>query len=161
MTVTLRPIAKDNYLECIRLKVAPGQETFVAPNAVSLVQAVYEEGAIPRAIYADEIMVGFIMAQYVPAEQLPYIWRLMIDASHQGKGYGKAAMQLMLDHLKVIPDCQRIGISYMPENETARQLYARLGFVETGEMDGDEVVAYLILKTFSDSEGTSDDNRSD
>lgn len=161
MTVTLRPIAKDNYLQCIRLKVSPGQENFVASNAVSLVQAVYEEGAIPRAIYADETMVGFIMGQYIPAEQMPYIWRLMIDVSHQGKGYGKAAMQLMLDHLKAIPDCQRIGISYMPENDTARQLYAQLGFVETGEMDGDEVVAHFIINTSSDSEGTSDDNGSD
>ena len=151
MTVTLHPIAKDNYLKCIRLKVSAGQETFVASNAVSLVQAVYEEGAIPRAIYADDTMVGFIMAQYIPAEQMPYIWRLMIDASHQGKGYGKAAMQLMLDHLKAIPGCQRIGISYVPENDTARQLYAALGFIETGEMDGAEVVAHLVIDAPAES----------
>jgi diamine N-acetyltransferase len=151
--ITLRPVTKENYLECIRLKVAPDQETFVASNAVSLVQAVYEEGAIPRAIYEDEMMVGFIMAQYIPTAPMPYIWRLMIEASHQGKGYGKAAMNLMLDHLKAISGCQRIAISYAPENQTARQLYARLGFVETGEMEDDEVVAHLVIA--DSAEGSS------
>jgi diamine N-acetyltransferase len=143
--ITLQPITKENYWQCIDLKVAPEQENFVASNLVSLVQAVYEEGAIPRAIYADETMVGFIMGQHVPDRSIFYIWRLMVDASQQGKGYGKAAMHLMLDHLKAIPGCQRIAISYAPENETARQLYARLGFVETGEIEDGEVVAHLVL----------------
>lgn len=145
MAVTLQPITKANYWECTKLKVGEGQENFVASNLVSLVQAAYEEGAIPRAIYEDETMVGFIMAQHIPTEPMPFIWRLMVAADQQGKGYGKAAMQQMLELLKAIPNCNRIGISYAPENETARQLYAKLGFVETGELDGDEVVAHLIL----------------
>ena len=34
-----------------------------------------------------------------------------------------------------------------PENEVARRLYESFGFVETGEMDGDEVIAVLKLET--------------
>ena len=37
-------------------------------------------------------------------------------------------------------------LSYEPENETARRLYASYGFVETGEMDGEEVIAVLRLQ---------------
>jgi len=35
--------------------------------------------------------------------------------------------------------------SYEPENELAKKLYASFGFEETGEMDGDEIVAVLKL----------------
>ena len=36
-------------------------------------------------------------------------------------------------------------ISYEPENEVAKKLYASFGFVENGEMDDDEIVAVLKL----------------
>jgi diamine N-acetyltransferase len=149
--VTLEPITKANYLQCLRLKVGAGQEGWVAPNAVSLVQAVYEEGAIPRAIYDGETMVGFVMGQHIPAEPMPYIWRLMVDTFYQGKGYGRAGLEQMVAHLRELTNCKSIAISYMPENEPARQLYASMGFVETGEMDGDEVIAQLDFKDDAES----------
>ena len=34
-----------------------------------------------------------------------------------------------------------MALSYSPENTAARELYASLGFVETGEQEDDEVVA--------------------
>ena len=39
-------------------------------------------------------------------------------------------------------DC---SLSYEPENAVARELYRSLGFIENGEMDGDEIVAVLKL----------------
>ena len=38
-----------------------------------------------------------------------------------------------------------VKLSYSPDNSVARSLYAQLGFGETGEMEGDEVVAFLDL----------------
>lgn len=38
-----------------------------------------------------------------------------------------------------------VALAYSPENAAARAVYARLGFVETGEKDGDEVIAQLDL----------------
>ena len=64
--ISLRSITRDNYLECMRLKVAPEQEGFVASNAFSLANAAYVPGCTPLAIYADETMVGFIMAYQEP-----------------------------------------------------------------------------------------------
>jgi diamine N-acetyltransferase len=34
-----------------------------------------------------------------------------------------------------------MALSYAPDNAVARTLYRSLGFIETGEADGDEVVA--------------------
>ncbi len=66
---------------------------------------------------------------------------ILVAAEHQGRGYGRAAMQLLIERMRAIPDCCQIFISYEPENEVARGLYASLGFVVTGEFVGEEEVA--------------------
>lgn len=75
------------------------------------------------------------------------IWRLMIDRNHQGKGYGTQALRLALDYIRTLPcgPARTCFLSYEPENTTAKKLYYRFGFRETGEMDGNEVVAALNL----------------
>ena len=43
-----------------------------------------------------------------------------------------------------INTCKKV-LETEPENEVARQLYRSFGFVETGEMDGEELIATLKL----------------
>ena len=75
------------------------------------------------------------------------IWRLMIDKRYQKRGYGREAINLALDFIRTWPcgKAEYCAISYEPENEIARKLYLSVGFEETGEMDGDEIVAALKL----------------
>ncbi len=143
MAVTLRPITTENWEQCVRLAVDPEQTRFVASNAYSLAQAAYEDDCVPQAIYNGDVMVGFVMYWHLPGEPRYHINRVMVDAAHQHKGYGRAAMVQLLAQLTANPDCQEIDISYEPENEVARRLYASLGFRETGEIDDGEVIALL------------------
>ena len=71
----------------------------------------------------------------------------MIDKRYQGRGYGKEALKLAIDFIRTWPcgKAEYCWISYEPENEVAKKLYASLGFEETGEMCGDEIVAVLKL----------------
>ena len=75
------------------------------------------------------------------------LWRFMIDRRYQGKGYGKAAMRLILDFIVTQPcgPAELCWLSYGPENTAAKALYAAFGFRETGEWDGDEVIAVKPL----------------
>ena len=75
------------------------------------------------------------------------LWRLMIDKRYQGKGYGKEAVRLALEFIKTFPcgEAEYCWLSYEPENETASRLYRSFGFVEIGEMDGEERIAALNL----------------
>ncbi|MBU0596146.1 GNAT family N-acetyltransferase [Candidatus Bipolaricaulota bacterium] len=141
MDVTLREITNDNFIECIRLTVSEDQKNFVATNVYSLAEAKADGVSNPFAIYADDLMVGFIMYDFEPEEDRGYISRLMIDARFQGNGYGRAAMQQVIDRFKRIPECKEIQTSYAPANAAAEHLYEDLGFRQTGEeIDGETVV---------------------
>ena len=76
------------------------------------------------------------------------IWRLMIDKKYQNRGYGREALRLALEFIRTWPcgKAEYCEISYEPENTVARDLYHSFGFVENGEMDGNEIIAMLKLE---------------
>jgi diamine N-acetyltransferase len=145
MKVELREITRANWRQVIRLKVAKEQEHFIASNAFSLAESKYEPECVPLAIYDSETMVGFLMYAFDLDDKNYWIYRLMLDAKQQGKGYGRAAMLEAIQLLKEKPDCTQIAISYEPDNLVAEKLYLSLGFEKTGEIIEGEAVARLKL----------------
>jgi len=157
--ISLPKITFENFGECISLEVREDQKNFVARNLYSLAEAyiALTNGSVPMpfAIYNDETMVGFIMISYEPADEdddddetVYLIWRLMIDKKYQGMGYGRQAMEKALEYIRTFPhgEAGLAVVSYNPDNKAARQLYASLGFEETGELNEDgEVWAALKL----------------
>lgn len=148
--VTLREITPENWRACVKLQVADDQKNFVATNAISLVQAAYGGGEWqPRAIYADETMVGFVLygVEHYEGKDIWFIMRLMIDTTEQGKGYGSAAMHAVLTAMRTrTPQIPDVYISFVPENETARHVYSKLGFVDVGRTpDGSEILMHRVL----------------
>ena len=55
-------------------------------------------------------------------------------------------MKQLLGVFRSREQIKNVGTSYEPENVVARNLYASLGFVEPGEMLGDETLAVLNLR---------------
>ena len=143
--VTLRPIAKENWIECIGLKVRPEQQDFVATNLYSIAESKADPSFIPMAIYNGEVMVGFTMYGRDPEDGRYWTVRLMIDERYQGNGYSKRAMNQVITLLKQEEDCTDIYISHKPTNTYADALYHKLGFRDTGEIIGGEVVKRLSL----------------
>lgn len=143
MEIVLKDITMENFKECLDLKLDEEQKKFVAPNMYSLAEAKADGVSIPHAIYSGETMVGFIMYNYDSKTKLAYITRLMVDLSHQGKGYGRMAMQEILKRIRSIDECKEIKISYAPENVVAGKLYESLGFKKTGEILHGEVVCKM------------------
>jgi diamine N-acetyltransferase len=148
LTITLREITRENWRECARLKVAEHQQRFVASNAVSLAQSKYEPENVPLAVYDDSVMVGFVMyaEEDYGLAKVWFIQRLMIGQQYQGRGYGRAAMEALLQRLTGAPGYEAVLISFVPENEAARALYTSLGFQDTGEIEEGEVVFRLTLR---------------
>lgn len=159
--IRLERISGNNIWDILKLTVGDDQKSFVAANDVSIIEAyiALTSGghAFPFGIYDEETPVGFCMIGYgtddswedapAVAQNSYNLWRFMIDRRYQGKGYGKAAMRLILDFIATKP-CGPAGLcwlSYEPENTAAKALYAAFGFRETDEWDGDEVIAVKPL----------------
>ena len=145
MTVTLREITMDNFIECIKLRVGETQKDYVASNMFSLAEAKADKVSNPFAVYAGEQMVGFIMYDYNVGERRGYLSRLMIDARFQGNGYARVALAEVMDRLKRMPSIRDIQTSFHPENRVAEALYASFGLARTGEFVDGEVVVRLKL----------------
>lgn len=143
--ITLREVDKKNVGSLIKLEVAEEQRCFVAPNAASLAQAYVHPEAWPRAIYADDKPVGFVMLSVEQEKPEFWVWRLMIGSEHQGKGYGRAAMEAVIEHVRGLPGATELKLSFVPKPGNPRPFYESLGFELTGEVDEGEKVMRLSL----------------
>jgi diamine N-acetyltransferase len=150
-SVTLREITADTVRAVTNLSVAEGQKGFVAPNAVSLAQALFAPEAWYRAIYFDEELVGFVMLEdqslLSPPPPRPEVgvWRFMIDARFQGRGIGRAALLLVIEHVRSKRLFTRLQLSYVPGPGCPEPFYLSLGFRHTGRVDDGEIVLELPL----------------
>ncbi len=136
--VTLREVTQENLREVLMLEVAPGQKRFVASNAISIAQAhFYPEVAWFRAIYAGEAPVGFLMLEDQTGAPDVFLWRFMIDQRYQKHGFGRRAIELVLEHVRARPGTSALTLSHVPGEGNPGPFYQRLGFVHTGEKDPD------------------------
>lgn len=148
--IKLVGVNKSNWMDVIFMTTnSNGQATiceeFVASNALSIVQSVFEENWTVKAVYADNILVGFTMYGYNDKELFYEICRIMIDRKYQRKGYGKQALRLVIDELRQKSDCNEIFLSTDPNNHKAINLYEGFGFESTGKEIDDEILYILTI----------------
>lgn len=143
--VTLREINRNNWEECINLKVRPEQQKFVASNLYSIAEVQFLHTFEAMAVYNDEIMIGFVMYGLDEDDQNYWIYRLMIDEQFQGLGYGREALLQVIDRVKLKPDCHEVIIGYQPENIGAEKTYIQAGFKLKGMTPwGERLVSYKV-----------------
>jgi RimJ/RimL family protein N-acetyltransferase len=151
--VRLVEVTADNLDAVVALETFGWQRRLVAPNQRSLAHALLpgdDEAGHPvvpwyRAIEADGELVGFVMvAAPTPAEPTPYLWRFMIDRRHQRRGIGRVALALVIEQARAWGATAML-VSWVPGVGSPAAFYRAHGFVETGEVHDDEVVARLAL----------------
>lgn len=147
--IELKAITEENFIDAFNLRLVPGQEDFVSHPIRSLAQAyVYRDQCQPFGIYANGKMVGYVMVIYdydVPEYD---IWHMMIDEAEQGKGYGSAALDRVIEYIGTKPfgDSGRVALTCNRNNPIARQLYERKGFSATGIEDEDEIELVMTIR---------------
>lgn len=147
----------DDLSAVLALELDEGQDKFVAPNEYTLAEAylALTTGEFtPRVygIFLGDEAVGLIAIAHQPAEtedDAPFyeMYRFMVDRRHQRRGIGRSALQQAIDILRTKPlgPGSHVATSFVPGNDIAKALYLQLGFRETGELDGDEIVAVMPL----------------
>ena len=139
--IVLEEVEAGNWRACAGLEVGDEQREFVAPVAYYLALCAYGDSPWrPLAVRARDEIVGFVMWGRDPADGSFWIGGLVIDRSHQRRGYGREVIGQLLDRAAA-EGCRSAALSYDPRNTVARSLYAALGFEETGEVEDSESVA--------------------
>lgn len=139
----MRPVTAENWQACADLKIGPEQAGFVPGNLYSIAEAQFYPDARSRAVYADGRLVGY--ALYGQADTGDWrIFRLMIDQSFQGRGYGRAAVMRVIEELEQ-SGATEISLSYEQNNRVAQKLYADLGFTQQGINEKGRMTARLSL----------------
>ena len=162
--IEFRKINGDNIEEIIALEVEKNQEEFIETTnlrSFADAQMLNKDGipATPLAIYADEVVVGFLMYIYDTMDhesfehevfygkKCYFVWHIMIGKSYQGKGYGKRAFEKMLMDIETRPDgeAEYAALFYRTRNVIAQTLYASFGFTDTGILQNQSMLAVKKL----------------
>lgn len=150
--IRLVEITHDNADDVYRMRTHKSQERFVAPNAASFVDAMFPEevdGApvVPwlRAVEADGELVGFVMvADTTEHHPEPYLWRLLIDRLHQGRGIGGRVLGLVVNERAERGD-KTLLTSWVPGKGSPAQFYLARGFEPTGAIVDGEIEGRLTF----------------
>ena len=151
--VSLREITEDNRVALESLAVTEEQNYYVASVTQSLQDAEDYPDAKPwyRAVYADDEPVGFVMISDGVTIDDPsyvgpyYLWRLLIDRRFQGRGYGIATLDLVVEHVRTRPDARTFLTSHVVGPDSPVTFYQRYGFQLTGQMHDGEPILELDL----------------
>ncbi|GAF15567.1 spermine/spermidine acetyltransferase [Bacillus sp. JCM 19045] len=158
--IELRKVNEDNIEEVIALEVGEEQKELIEVTNLRCIADAYvlnEEGipAIPFAIYADGVVVGFYMYTYDTTDhesfqaevffgkKAYFIYHLMIGKRYQGKGYGKLAFERIMADIEKMPsgEADYVDLFYHENNAVAKNLYASFGFIDSGVIQGHSVHA--------------------
>ena len=138
--------------EFLLLEVHESQKNLVASVAQSYSDALFppEDPNGPplvwiRGVLRASVPAGFVMcADQTEQQKDPWLWRLLIDKSHQGVGVGTFALNAVIERYRKL-DMQRVLTAWHPGEGNAGDFYKKFGFIETGEIIGEEIVAELKL----------------
>ena len=149
--VSLRRLTESNREAVEALRVSPSQRQFVSSVADSLREAAAHPDAtvLYWAVYAEDTPVGFVMIadEVANPDYIPhYLWKLLIDERYQGRGFGAATLDLIVEYFRGRPGVEALSTSAGQGEGSPVGFYERYGFERTGEIRSDEVLLRLELR---------------
>lgn len=136
----LRNITEENFFDCLGIESGLLEKDHVDSVEFSLAEAWLNSDFQPRAIYQDDDLIGFV--SFYVGDNHYQIINFLIDQPYQGKGLGKAAVQLSLDYLKKEYQAKQVSLPVHLENQKARRFWTALGFQESDNIED----AYLYMR---------------
>lgn len=145
--ITLREVTAETLRAVCKLSetLSPAQRKMVADNAFSIAEAHFQPKAWYRAIYADDVPVGFLMLYDDPDQSDYFLWRLMIAGPYQRMGFGRRAIDLLIEHVKARPGAVELLASCGEGDASPLGFYRRLGFEPNGRRYDGELGLSLRL----------------
>jgi ribosomal protein S18 acetylase RimI-like enzyme len=145
--VSLINVTEDNYLTICALKVTEEQKGFLASPTGILARAYAKRNRNARAlaITNNETIIGVLMYMELFEEPACYtIEQFLIDYRYQNMGFGREALQLVIDILDKEKKYESVEICVKMENTHAIRMFKTAGFVDMGYIDPDAPDSYCL-----------------
>ena len=138
--IRLTEITEDNWMEAAGLSVRDDQKKYVA-TAVGIIARGYVYRDLNSKVFViedGETLVGMALVREFGSEPLGYdLQQFMIDERFQGRGYGTAALRLILDELRKEGHYGQVEVCVKKDDAAAIHLYRKHGFTDSGYIDED------------------------
>lgn len=142
-----RKITAENLNAVRDISVREDQQALVASNAKTITEARDDPLSWMRGLWVGDEPVGLIAMIDLRADHpdrepgdpkdVAYLWRLMIAAAHQGKGYGRAAMDIAFAKARTWHR-ETLCVSVAETTGSAAAFYVRAGLVATDQINDGE-----------------------
>ncbi|MCL2170593.1 MAG: GNAT family N-acetyltransferase [Defluviitaleaceae bacterium] len=136
--ISLIDINEGNYLTVANLQIGEDQRGFVAPpgRIMASAYAMRKSNARCWAFGYNGKIVGIGMVKDLTDEPPCYtIEQILVDINYQGKGIGRAALQMILDILAEERRFDAVEVSVKKAALASIALFAGAGFFDTGYTD--------------------------
>jgi len=149
VTTRLLEVNESNWRECVKLEVADNEKHFVDRNVFAIAEWKFEPENRIRAIYSNSQLIGMLAYYYHDGGYGEFYWlyHLMIEPQHQGKGFGQDAVELAVKEMRGL-GAMDIVTSYHPENSRAKHIYEKMGFKDNGNLEGGDPFLILPAEVF-------------
>ncbi len=153
----LTKINDNNWLDAVRLTVSEDQKKFL-DDATGIIARGYiyrNERARVIGISDDDVLIGLALVKDMDEEPACYdLQQFMIDKSRQGKGYGTAALNLILSMLGKEHKYDCVEVCVKKDDFAAIHVYEKVGFTDTGYIDDDAPDSLNLMYYFPEDRYT-------
>lgn len=147
MSITLVPIARQRFPSWLKRSQSEYKTDLIAIGETPRVAEEHSSDALGRAFPAgaptpgntvfDLVndtgqIVGYLWIGRDNSDDASswWVWDVVVDPEHRGRGYGRAAMQLAEDHARA-EGARTLGLSVFGFNVVARAMYESAGYETT------------------------------
>jgi len=152
--VALRDIVtSEDRAAVMGLQRAPGQDAYVSSMPESFEEADAYPGAMPHPWAVHDAGSGALVGFAMISDGIPlpmdddfigpyFLWKLLIDASCQRRGYGRATIDAVVAYVATRPGADVLYTSCSDGPGSPRGFYLGYGFADTGRVhEGENVLA--------------------
>lgn len=129
-------VNEKNFEEIIGLKTKAEKQGYVDSSLYSVAECFVDKNHMEAfGIYNDEIIIGFVSIYF--EGNFGQIINFFIEDYYQNKGYGGKIVEKLLEIFGELYKVDTVSVGVHKENIRAFDFWKKLGFIDTGNIEGD------------------------
>lgn len=129
-------VNEKNFEEIIGLKTKAEKQGYVDSSLYSVAECFVDKNHMEAfGIYKDDLLIGFVSIYF--EGNFGQIINFFIEDYYQNKGYGGKIVEKLLEFFGELYKVDTVSVGVHKENIRAFDFWKKLGFIDTGNIEGD------------------------